>query len=160
MIFSIWVFSNFGSYHLAVVGNTNLRLKLLRFRAQRTNFPRARVDGKHNITSTRPKTLPGIDGDNVPGISYLKPRKKVFGSQAGVTSHLLEGVTTTGRRRRAQIIAIANFSLPDDALTTRSLNSHYQTSSEKILSTGGREGPLSNSQRNSLVTSGLRGELR
>ena len=56
----VWVFSIFGSYYLAVVGTTNLRLKLLRFRAQRTNFPRARGDGKHNITSTRPNTAIGV----------------------------------------------------------------------------------------------------
>ena len=46
----------------------------------------------YKIDRNNPKTLPGNDGNNVPGISYLKPQKKVFGSQAGVTSHLPEAL--------------------------------------------------------------------
>ena len=54
----------------------------------------------YKIDRNNPKTLPGNDGNNVPGISYLKPRKKVFGSQAGVTSHLLGlGVQRPGVER-------------------------------------------------------------
>jgi len=45
----------------------------------------------YEIDRNNPKTLPGHDGSNVSGISYLKPQEKVFGSQAGVTSHLLQG---------------------------------------------------------------------
>ena len=45
----------------------------------------------YKIDRNNTKTLPGNDGNNVPGISYLKPRKKVFGSQAGITRHLLQG---------------------------------------------------------------------
>ena len=45
----------------------------------------------YKIDRNNTKTLLGNDGNNVPGISYLKPRKKVFGSQAGITRHLVGG---------------------------------------------------------------------